>query len=202
MNELEQQEKLTQFTEFFTIKHDFSLNIEKITLVENYPYETFEAEIPLPFKLSSDNATIDQKALRSIQSLSGVAHQLVDYLNFQANKIDLLISYILSQHDDSTKRFEGFEFGGGGFSFITTTGFELADKLIVKLFLLDQNCAIYCHGEIIEKLTSEHDELIKYKVIFDKIREEDREVLVRTSLHLQAKQLQTLALQRNKSAKA
>jgi len=38
-------------------------------------------------------------------------------------------------------------------------------------------------------------------VIFHFIREDDREVLVRTSLHEQSKQLQTLAKQRNQEGK-
>lgn len=194
----EQQEKLALFTEFFTINHNFSVNIEK--LQKSYTQENFEAAIPLPFKLASDKSTIDQKALRPLQNLTGVASQLVDYLHHQANKIDLLVNYILSQHDDDKQRFQGTEIGGGGFSFTANEDFALADKLIVKLFLLDENCAVYCHGEVIEKTATDNSNF-NYKVLFEKIREEDRESLVRTSLHLQSKQLQFLAQQRNQAAK-
>lgn len=197
----EQQEKLSKFTEFFTISHDFSVNIEKHNNV--YKQESFEALIPLPFKLASDNATIDQKALRPIQNLAAVAGQLVDYLHHQANKIDLLVSYILSQHDEVENRFSGSAFGGGGFSFETSENFDMADKLKVKIFLLNYNCAVYCHGEVIEKLpTNNDDKTHLYKVIFENIREEDREMLVRTSLHIQSKQLQTLAKKRNQDQEA
>lgn len=198
MDLTEQQEKLTLFTEFFTISHNFSVNIEKQQ--QSYTQESFEAAIPLPFKLASDKSTIDQKALRPLQNLTGVASQLVDYLHHQANKIDLLVSYILSQHDNSEQRFQGIEIGGGGFSFTAQGNFELSDKLIVKLFLLEENCAVYCHGEVIEKTASANSSF-DYKVLFEKIRAEDRETLVRTSLHLQSKQLQSLAQQRNQAAK-
>jgi hypothetical protein len=43
--------------------------------------------------------------------------------------------------------------------------------------------------------------LTEYKLIFDKIRENDREMLVRASLHLQSKQLQLLTEQRNQASK-
>lgn len=202
MNTIEQQEKLSQFTEFFTISHNFSVNIEKQNAQTVITDNAFISAIPLPFMLASDNATIDQKALRPIQNLSTSASQLVDYLHHQANKIDLLVNYILSQHDDSEKRFQGIEFGGGGFSFLANKAFELGDNLVIKLFMLDENCAVYCHGEIIEKVAFENSEdTYKYKVIFEKIREEDREILVRTSLHIQSKQLQLLAKQRNELAK-
>ena len=198
-----QQEKLAQFTEFFTIEHSFSVNIDKFPSDTTYTYQDFETMFPLPFQLASDNASIDQKALRPIQNLSTHAHQLVEYLHQQANKIDLLVNYILSQHDDEDKRFQGYNFGGGGFSFTSTTPFVLGDKLAAKIFMLDQNCAVYCHGEIIDKTPKdEAKNAFIYKVLFNNIREEDRETMVRCSLHIQSKQLQELAQKRNQAAKS
>lgn len=198
MTPQEQQDKLNQFTEFFTITYDFSVNIEKTHNVID-PIR-FESSIPLPFKLASDNASIDQKALRPLQNLAGSAGQLVNYLHHQANKIDLLVQYILSQHDNEDKRVQGTEIGGGGFSFNTSDNFVLGDHLITKIFLSEHNCAVYCHGEIIEKHEVSASNYA-YKVIFNHIREEDREILVRTSLHIQSKALQLLAQQRNDAAK-
>lgn len=212
---MQQEEKLKQYNEFFTISHSFSINIETSPLSQSVSDEQFNAEIPLPFQMASDNIAIEQKALKPLQSLAGNARQLVDYLQHQANKIDLLVNYILSQHDDGDKRFTGIAFGGGGFSFQANDAFNIADKLIAKIFILDENCAVYCHGEIITKkkvdeldsiktetTNDSHNDHYQYDVIFSKIREQDREVLVRTSLHLQAKQLQTLAKQRNQAAKS
>ena len=65
----------------------------------------------------------------------------------------------------------------------------------MKIFLASENCAVYCFGEIIEVLKKEDE--YQHKVIFHFIREDDREVLVRTSLHEQSRQLQLLAKQRN-----
>lgn len=201
VDQQEQNEKISQFNEFFTISHDFSVNIEKQNNI--YTQSTFEELIPLPFKLASDNATIDQKALRPLQNLAGNAKQLVDYLHHQANKIDLLVSYILSQHDEVENRFSGSAFGGGGFTFNTSDTFEVGERLIVKLFLLNHHCAVYAHGEIIEKsILDDTEKNGKYKVIFENIREVDREMLVRTSLHIQSKQLQTLAKKRNQDQEA
>jgi len=58
---------------------------------------------------------------------------------------------------------------------------------------------LYCIGEIINTDLSEQQ--THYKVIFHHIREEDREALVRNSLHQQSKQLQALAQQRNEATK-
>lgn len=193
---INQADKLDQYNEFFTIEHNFTVNVEPLTAPVDKAY--FEQSIPLPFKLASDNAQIDQSAFRSIQGLSSVANQLTTYLHHQANKIDLLVGYILSQQDDESKRFKGLAFGGGGFVYHANTALALGEQVIAKLFILEENCAVFCHAQVIE--ISELDGSYNHKLVYQHIREEDRENLVRTSLHIQSKQLQSLAKKRNQEA--
>jgi hypothetical protein len=196
------QEKLQQYHEFFSIDYDFTLNIMPLDSNKVTTFENFNANMPMPFKLASDMITIDQAALRPLQALTGVTGQLVDFLNHQSQKIDLLIGYILSQQDEEEHRYQGIKFGGGGVTFTNKMAFELGQILEMKMFLLDNNCAVYCYGEVIEvKKEEAQDETqlqeFQHKVIFHFIREDDREVLVRTSLHEQSKQLQKLSQLRN-----
>lgn len=193
------EQKLTQYNEFFSIEHDFSVNILPLEPTNVTSFEQFLADMPTPFKMASDMKSIDQSALRPLQALSGVAGQLVEFLNHQSEKIDLLIGYILSQQDDEEHRYQGIKFGGGGLLFAASTAFKLAQLLEIKIFLLNQNCAVYCYGEVIEIQQDEKSYL--HKVIFHFIREDDREILVRNSLHEQSKQLQRLAQQRNNDSK-
>ena len=69
--------------------------------------------------------------------------------------------------------------------------------LEMKIFLLQENCAVFCYGEVIA--IEQLDNTYHHKVIFHHIRDEDRETLVRTSLHEQSKQLQVLAQQRSQN---
>ena len=195
------QNKLAQFNEFFIIDKKFNVNIHKINnKLQNF--EQFITKMPLPFKLASDVNVIDQSALRSIKSLSNVAKQLSDFLNFQSQKITLLTNYILSQQDDEQYRYQGIKFGGGGIIFTAKTAFALNELLEVKLFLLDDNCAVYCCGEVIaiNEVTLNEEKSFEHQVIFHFIREEDRELLVKASLHEQSKQLQSLAKQRHNAS--
>lgn len=195
MNPKTLEQKLAKYHEFFAIEHEFTLNILPLDARKDESFEQFVIDMPIPFKMASDMSSIDQAALRPLQALSGVASQLVEFLNHQSSKIDLLIGYILSQQDDKKHRFQGVSFGGGGLSFIADKPFELAQLLEMKIFLLQENCGVYCYGEVIEVEESSNTYL--HKTIFHFIREEDREVLVRTSLHQQSKQLQLLAKQRD-----
>jgi len=194
------EQKLAKYHEFFSIDYNFSINIMPLELAKTTSFEEFLANMPTPFKMASDIKSIDQSALRPLQALSGITGQLVEFLNHQSAKIDLLIGYILSQQDDEEHRFKGVKFGGGGILFTANKAFKLAQLLEMKIFLLNQNSAIYCYGEIIE--IQQDQECYLHKVIFHFIREDDREILVRNSLHEQSKQLQVLAQQRNQDSKA
>lgn len=189
------EQKLLKYNEFFSIEHEFSINLSPVEKNKVTNYEQFIVNMPTPFKMASDMSVIDQAALRPLQALNGVASQLVEFLNHQSSKIDLLIGYILSQEDDVNNRHKGLKFGGGGILFSANDPFDIAQILEMKIFLTNENYAVFCYGEVIE---IEHDgNEFLHKVIFHFIREDDREILVRTSLHEQSKQLQALAQLRN-----
>jgi len=195
MSSLSLEQKLAQYHEFFSIEHEFSVNIMPLDEADACNYEQFIATMPMPFKLATEMSSIDQSALRSLQGLGSSAAQLVSFLNQQSQKIDLLIGYILSQQDEVQHRYQGIKFGGGGIKFMAPTAFNVGQLLELKVFLLENNCALYCYGEVIAVESA--NEQFSHKVTFHFIREEDRETLVRTSLHEQSKQLQKLAKLRN-----
>ena len=188
--------KSAKFDEFFSISYPFNVNATIINTDSPLSYQAFMNTMPMPFKMASEIVTLDQAALRPLQTLGSVAGQLVDYLHHQAQKIDLLVGYILSEQDNEKQRYQGTHFGGGGVIFSSKNNFIVGQFIELKIFLLDDNCAIYCCGEIISA-SVENDDITHYKVIYHHIREEDREILVRCSLHQQSKQLQVLAQQRN-----
>ena len=209
MSDTGNNDKENQFNEFFSIKNDFNVNVRPLNKAEVANFDTFILNMPHSFKLASEIITLDQAALKPLQGIAGVAGQLVEYLNHQTQKIDLLVNYIISQQDDEKARFQGLEFGGGGIVFSSKEALAIAQQLEIKIFLLEENCAIYCHGEVItsEKVASEKidnekiNESYHHKIVFNHIRDEDRENLVRTSLHLQSKQLQALSKQRSQKKK-
>jgi hypothetical protein len=201
MSTSEDNKKLAQFDEFFSIDYRFNINASSLGSAQLPSYEEFIAAMPAPFKIASEITTLDQSALRPLQAVAGVASQLMEYLNHQAQKMDLLVGYILNQQDLENERFQAIKFGGGGIIFKTDTecGFNTGDFIYLKLFFAEDNSALFCLGEIVNsEVNGDHKQ---HKVVFHHIREKDRELLVRNSLHQQSKQLQALAQQRNEAKK-
>ncbi len=194
----ENQEKLAQYQQFFTIEHQFTINVKKLNKTQqSFDFSQFIEQMPAPFKMIGEIATIDQAALKPLQALTGVAAQLVEYLKHQSQKIDLLMNYILQQQDEIESRYQGESFGGAGISFICEKPWQTNQMVELKLFLPEENTAIYCFAEVIA-ITPKHQQF-HHKLLFHFIRDQDRELLVRASLHKQTKQLQQLAQQRQQN---
>lgn len=188
MENLSLEQKLEQFHEFFTIKHNIKINLKELD--DNFALpgtHDFTDYMPYAFRIASEVSTLDSKALRPLRHLGDHATELVDFLNHQSRKIDLLMSYILHQQDDETMRYSSIEFGGGGVTIESDKPFEIGTRAELKLFLAEEATAVYCFAEVITCQASED----KYHIslIFTRIREEDQELLVRASLHLQTQQL-------------
>jgi hypothetical protein len=161
-------------------------------------YDNFLDAMPLPFKLASEIVSLDQAALRPLTQLDSMASLLAEYLNHQAKKIDLLLGFILNQQDHEKNRYIGRQFGGGGVVYQSALSVDIGQFVELKLFFSDQNVAIFCYGEIIESVLDEETGHYLNKAVFVMIRDDDRELLVRTSLHKQSKQLQSLAKDRRR----
>ena len=182
-----------QFSEYFQLNHAIEVNISKGDVLSNTPTDDeFDALIPLPYKLASEMKGVEQNMLRPLRQLGDVIEPLADYLKAQSRKIDLMMHYILQAQDEDDERHLTISFGGGGFVFSSTDSYSKEDYLVCKLFCNEEASAIYCLGRVIDSCDNDKqgdESETLYTVLFHKIRDEDRENVVRASLHQQSKQL-------------
>ena len=182
-----------QFSEYFQLNHAIEVNISKGDVLSNTPSDDeFDALIPLPYKLASEMKGVEQNMLRPLRQLGDVIEPLADYLKAQSRKIDLMMHYILQAQDEDDERHLTVSFGGGGFVFSSPDSYSKEDYLVCKLFFNDEASAIYCLGRVIDSCDNDKqgdESETLYTVLFHKIRDEDRETVVRASLHQQSKQL-------------
>lgn len=192
-------QKQAQFDEFFLMAHPIRVNVKPLPGESLLPSsEELELTMPYAFRLASELATIEAQALRPLRNLGDHASDLVDYLQHQARKIDLMMSYILQQQDDASHRLQAVKFGGAGLVIRDEKPWELGQLAELKLFLQEEAAAIFCYGEVIACQQQADDYHVSF--LFARIREQDQELLVRASLHLQAQQLKRRS-QRNASTR-
>lgn len=179
------------FEEYFQLEHQIGVNVEVNGPWSQVPdQDAFEQSIPLPFKVASEMKGLDQTMLRPLRALGDAIEPLADYLNAQSRKIDLMMSYILRAEDEQALQFATRSYGGGGFIFFSPDAFEVDSWATCKLFFDEDAAAVYCIGKVVSsEKASDEDECYENKVVFHRIRDEDREVVVRASLHQQSKLL-------------
>jgi len=181
-----------RFNEYFQLEHEIQVNVKQGGSWETLPsYDSFERNIPVPFKMASEMKGLEQTMLRPLRQLGDVIEPLADYLKAQSRKIDLMMTYILQAEDEKDLQFVTQSYGGGGFTFTSEQPFTIDDWLVCKLFFDEEAAAVFCYGKLVESVANTDDEHTSYvnTVIFQHIREEDQEVVVRASLHQQSKQL-------------
>ncbi|MBU3022660.1 PilZ domain-containing protein [Aestuariibacter sp. A3R04] len=192
MDKLTLADKQAQFDEFFMIGHDIPVNVNLVGQDAHVPPpKELESVMPYAFRIAGEMAAIEAQALRPLRNLGDQAAALTDYLNHQARKIDLMMSYILQQQDDEKYRFSSVKFGGGGVVVAAAHPIEMGSIAELKLFLTEEAAAVFCFGEVIACQQQEDSYHIAF--IFRSIREQDQELLVRASLHLQTQQLRQRA---------
>lgn len=177
--------------EYFLVRHALSINLEKVEdKVANLDQQTFESEIPGPFKMASDLSQADANILAPLKLNNDNTQALWSYLQAQNKKINTLLSYVLSQQDDPTLRHNTIQFSAGALVIEVNDRWSIGDKSRLKIFLPEEASAIYCYA-----IVSSIDEA-GCTFTYTLIREQDRELLIRASLHIQTQQLKNRAQQR------
>lgn len=197
MDNLTLEEKREQFREYFAVKHETNINITPVAEGQPIPdVEHLTEHMPYAFRIASDISTIEAKALRPLRNLSDHASELAEFLNHQSHKIDLIMSYVLRQEDAVDFQFKTLSFGGSGVTVKLNKPLDIGSVHEIKLFLDVEASAVFCFGEVIECEQENNENADEntapyywVSLIFTRIREQDQELLVRASLHLQSLQL-------------
>ncbi len=179
-------------SEYFLVNYQLAINVELLDNDEIIPdCEQFEAEIPAPFRMASDLASIDSHLLHPLKLNNETTQALWGFLQAQNEKINTLLSYVLSQQDQPEFHYQTNSFSAGCCSFDAESGkFSAGRNVRLKIFIPEESAAVYCYATI----SSNTDNNIELS--YQQIREEDRELLIRTTLHIQSKQLKLRAAQR------
>ncbi|MFQ2198204.1 PilZ domain-containing protein [Aeromonas hydrophila] len=188
--------------QFFSVTHATPVNVIPMPGDFHLPsLEALEAELPEPFRIASAITSIDMVTSRLIRNQNDSMHDLVEIINQQSRKIDMIMGYVLSVQDHPEHRFHTLSFGAGQLTYLHPRQGHgevphLHQIVRLKIFLREEASAIYCYGQVKQLEPSEHGTHVMLDYV--RIREDDRELLVRASLHIQSKQLKLRAQDRQR----
>ncbi|HCU66869.1 MAG TPA: PilZ domain-containing protein [Rheinheimera sp.] len=208
MDKAQLEQLRVQYHDYFSVEQSVLANIRP--LPQSLPGEQeFLLMIPEPFLMASEQAVLDRSALKALSKLGELAEELAAYLRTQAKKLDMMMRYVLMQQDDANYRQHTHSFGGSALNFLTQAPLPEGQTLEVKLFLTGADGAVYFLATVLDNepyqaaatdiaaqplAAGAPTYLVRAAV--SRIRDEDREVLVRASLHEQSRQLKRKALER------
>ena len=193
MSDFTLQQLTDAYQDYFSVEHKISINAT--VLHSPLPDESqLDNAIPAAFLMASESSSLNNAALRSLHRLGELADELAHYLQQQARKIDLLLQYILQQQDSQQHRYYTLSYGGSGCCFLSDTEFTPLQVLELKIFLDNNDGAVFGYGQVLSCEPSGTQWQVK--AVFNRMREEDRELIVRASLHQQSRLLKLKAEQR------
>jgi hypothetical protein len=184
-----------QYHDYFVIEHRIHANIRPLEGVVP-DAEQFLKMIPEPFLMAGELAALDRSALKPLAKLGEMAEELALYLRAQAKKIDIMMRYILMQQDDPQHRCFTHSYGGSALCYYSNCALQPLQLIEVKLFLEQSDGAVYCLAQVISCESTDSqaaDGQFLIKATLCQSRDEDRELIVRASLHQQSRQLKRKA---------
>lgn len=198
MSELTLEQLADAYQDYFSVEHSISLNVRPVPGPLPDEAALLNA-IPPPFLLAGEANSLNSSALRSLNRLGELAEELANYLQQQARKIDLLLHYVLRQQDNDTHRYAGLSYGGSGCSYLADNPLQLLQVVEIKLFLDNNDGAVFCYGQVLS--CEPKQDKWQITLVFSRIREEDRELIVRASLHQQSRLLKKNAQRRQQQTR-
>ena len=182
---------------YFSVAYAATVNLLQLNDGEQIPsLEDFEGEIPMPFRMSHHFTFLESSAQQQLQKLHGVeaTSAIMEYLNVQNVKLDLLLNHALSQEIDDENKYTTHTLGGSRFTVTFDHEPILNAQYRIKLFLVDPSYAVYAYATITE--VEEQDESFLVTFEYSRILEADEDKLIRAALHQQQKMLRKRAQDR------
>ncbi|MDF2153625.1 PilZ domain-containing protein [Vibrio sp. CAU 1672] len=183
--------------EYFTVHHSLTINVEALENDFALPDKsTFTAEIPAPFIVASEFSHLDLLAEQARTELKNKElKSVISLLDTQNAKLNLLLSFMLSQQDDTSLRFNTTQFGASQLSYHAPHSLGEQQLVRLKIFLDQPAAAIYCYAQVSGCVASEHgyDITLHYKMI----RDSDQDLLIKAALYQQQKLLRQRSLERD-----
>ena len=109
-----------------------------------------------------------------------------------------MMNHILKKEIAEHESFKTSAYGGAGFTIMSQTPFVEGSYVELKLFIASESTAIFTIGEVIQS-THESGNYAA-KIMFQRIRPDDQDIIIKSALNVQAEQLKLRRQQRDQES--
>jgi len=122
-------------------------------------------------------------------SLSSKQSQLGNYLVNLNKKVDLLTRFMIQSIDQDSQGLKEVDISGGGIRFQTHQFYALDQLIKLEIVLVPECVGLVAFGRVVDCKKDEQSGLHEVAMIFVKLRETDRDAIIKHVFTLQSKQL-------------
>lgn len=174
--------------EYFRIKNWMILNHQRIDSIDAIPEtDNFTLDTTPRIELLQQLSQLNNENQTYISSLGSKQDPLGGYLINLNKKIDILTRFVLQSFDEEHQEMTEVDISGGGLRFSTKQGYQHNDFLKIELVLVPECVGILIYGQVVQ--CTKIKKRFETAVIFSKIRESDRDAIVRHIFKIQSQQL-------------
>ncbi len=180
--------------EYFRIKNWLILNYEVIDSIENAPEvsDLMREESPR-ITLLQELSRLEQENQSYLSSLKEKQSQLGNYLLNMNKKFELLTRFVIQSLSDNPQDLTQVDLSGGGIRFKTHTQHKIDEVIKIELVLVPECVGIIAYGRVVDCHAIENSDEHEMALVFVKLRESDRDAIVRHVFKIQSNQLRQSA---------
>ncbi|WP_196138023.1 PilZ domain-containing protein [Aliikangiella sp. G2MR2-5] len=136
-------------------------------------------------KLDTDNR-------KYLNSLNEKHSQLGDYLLNMNRKFELLTQFVIQSMTNKSQELLEVDISGGGLRFQSNKPLKIDQLIRIELILVPECAGIIAYGRVVDRKELEQN---KYEIalVFVKLKETDRDAIVKHVFQVQSSQLRTKA---------
>lgn len=178
--------------EYFRIKNWIIINHECVdSTQENTQLDEQMVRSTPRIKLLQELTKIGDDNQEYLGSLSDKHSQLGDYLINLNKKVELLTRFVIQSLDHDHQDLTEVDISGGGIRFKTHDSFEIDQLVKLEIVLVPECIGFIAYGRAVDCKPVENSDLFDVALIFVKLKESDREAIIKHVFSLQSKQLRS-----------
>ncbi len=176
--------------EYFRIKNWIIINHERVESAQESALMNDSATQTSPrIALLQQLTQLENDNEAYLGSLTDKQSQLGNYLLNLNKKVDLLTRFVIQSLDNQLQDLTEVDISGGGIRFKTHEAFELEELVKLEIVLVPECVGFIAYGRVVDCNPVESSDMHDIALIFVKLKESDRDAIIRHVFALQSQQL-------------